>query len=398
MVNILSILNEYLGWNLESIPNRNSIENRLKKSGLFIYKEPELKKEGNEENEEKKEDYALIIDESMMIGSQKLLLTLGSKTQHQGSPLSHGDVEVLNMSVRSSWNSEALCSELEDVSVKMKRSPAYVISDNASVMNKGIRDFGARHIRDVSHTLGMFMERIYKNCDEFNSFMKELSQVKFREVMNPVAYLLPPKQRSIARFMNLSKMVEWSEKILMNFNELTVHEKKNFSFVPRYASFIDELRSVISCVNSVEHYIKHCGLSHRSLKDCISFIKRDLSSGNERMIKIAEQIVGRLRTEIRKIPSEETCWNASSDIIESVSGVYKNKKSPDPLNGVTSFVLLLPLHTRIGTKVKVGDFDFRSSLESVFMSDIGCISNCRFSNFSIFIRHISLKAAILGSL
>ena len=62
--------------------------------------------------------------------------------------------------------------------------------------------------------------------------MKELSQVKFREVMNPVAYLLPPRQRSIARFMNLSKVVDWSEKILMKFNELTVHEKKTFLLFP----------------------------------------------------------------------------------------------------------------------------------------------------------------------
>jgi hypothetical protein len=88
------------------------------------------------------------------------------------------------------------------------------------------------------------------------------------------------------------------------------------------------------------------------------------------MLQIAEQIIGWLREKIRKLPSEKTCWNASSDIIESLFGVYKSKKSPNPLHGVTPFVLMLPLYTRIRTKDDAVRFDFKNSLETVFMSDI----------------------------
>jgi hypothetical protein len=362
VVNILSLLNELLGWDLKEIPHRNSIENWVKKCGLSIYKEPESEKDG--------EDYALIVDESMMMGSQKMLLSLGAKAQHDGSPLSHSDVKVLGLSVRSSWNSEAVCKEMKSVSCRLNHPAEYVISDNASVMNKSIRDFDLPHIRDVSHTLGMFMERVYKKCEEFNAYMKELSQVKFREVMTSVAYLLPPKQRSIARFMNLSHVVDWSKKIMENYTELTAQERKTFSFIPRYASLIEELRTVLSCVNSIESEIKHKGLSHQSQKNCINCMKPDLFFGNERMLQIAEQILGWLREEIRKLPSEKTCWNASSDIIESLFGEYKSRKSPNPLHGVTPFVLMLPLHTRIGTKGNLSPFDFKKGLESVFMSDI----------------------------
>jgi hypothetical protein len=355
-------LKELLNWDLD-IPCHNSIENWVKKSGLSIYKEPKI-------NNRTTEDYALVVDESMMIGSQKMLLTLGVKAEHEGSPLSHGDVEVLGMSVRQSWNSETICSELEDVSRRLNSRPSYVVSDNASVMNKSIRDFNVPHIRDISHTLGMFMERVYKKSEEFNNYMKELAQVKFREVMNPEAYLLPPKQRSIARFMNLSKVVDWSEKILKNYIQLTKQERNTFSFIPGYTSLIEELRTVLTCINSIEHEIKHNGLSHETFKKCINFMKPDLFFGNERMLQIAGQIVGWLREEIRKLPSETTRWNASSDIIESLFGVYKSKKSPNPLHGVTSFVLMLPLHTRIRTKNGTSHFDFKSSLETVFMSDI----------------------------
>ncbi|OAV64703.1 hypothetical protein Barb4_03898 [Bacteroidales bacterium Barb4] len=36
---ILNYLNEVFGWKPEKIPNRNSIENWVKKSGYSIYKE-----------------------------------------------------------------------------------------------------------------------------------------------------------------------------------------------------------------------------------------------------------------------------------------------------------------------------------------------------------------------
>jgi len=58
------------------------------------------------------------------------------------------------------------------------------------------------------------------------------------------------------------------------------------------------------------------------------------------------------------------------DIVESLFGVYKNKKSVNPLHGVTPFVLFLPLHTRIGAKDHIVHFNFKHSLESVFISDI----------------------------
>jgi hypothetical protein len=362
VVTTLSILNEHLGWGLVDIPNRNSIENWVKKSGLSIYREPE--------SEITRSGYAMIVDESMMIGSQKMLLTLGIKAEHRGKPLSHGDVEVLGMNVRSSWNGDAIRSVLEDISRRLNLPPLYVISDNASIMNNGIGKFNVLHVKDISHTLGMFMERVYGKDEEFNAYMKELSGVKFREVMKPVAYLLPPKQRCIARFLNLSGVVDWSVKILTNHDRLTASQREIFSFIPRYASLIDELQEVLSCVHFIEREVKQNGLSVKSFNNCMERVKRGLSRGNARMVKMAGQVVDHLNNEVKKLPSPRTRWNASSDIIESIFGVYKHRKARNPLHGVTPFVLLLPLHARIGTKNRMIPFDFKHSLESVFMSDI----------------------------
>lgn len=98
VVDILSSINESFGWKLEKIPGRNSIENWVKKSGYSIYKEP-----GYANSEE---EYAQIIDESMMLGSEKMPVSLGENAEKKSDiPLKTSDVKVLNISVAPSWNS-----------------------------------------------------------------------------------------------------------------------------------------------------------------------------------------------------------------------------------------------------------------------------------------------------
>ncbi|MDR1887174.1 MAG: hypothetical protein LBQ70_04585 [Prevotellaceae bacterium] len=74
--------------------------------------------------------------------------------------------------------------------------------------------------------------------------------------------------------------------------------------------------------------------------------------------------------ELCKLPDTETCRNASSDIIESTFGKYKLRRSKNPLNGVTSCVLILPLPTKMGAGDKPSQISFKASLEKVFMKDL----------------------------
>jgi hypothetical protein len=67
---------------------------------------------------------------------------------------------------------------------------------------------------------------------------------------------------------------------------------------------------------------------------------------------------------------EKTVWHASSDIIESIFGFYKFRKSKNQLNGITPYVLVLPLLTKMGEGYKPSPVDFKSSLENVFMKDL----------------------------
>lgn len=386
VVKILSILKHTLDWQFPAVPSRNSIENWVKKSGYAIYNEPQQTGQSD--------DYALIMDESMMIGSEKLLLTLSLNAQKTGSTaLTHQDVEVLTIGLKPSWNSEAILTHIHQSVTKRKADPCYIISDNAAPLSKAIRESGYTHIRDVGHTLGLFVERIYKKDAQFLGYLNEAALVRFRHLMSPVAYLLPPKQRTIARFLNLSSLIEWSTRLLREWPKLTTQERAIFSFVPRYASLIDELSQLLTYVNALQKAIKQGGISSQTPRLCQSLVSQHVSCYNQRSLRLIDQIGSYLLSESRKVTPGDSSWHASSDILESLFGVYKAKKSPNPLYGVTSLVLLLPLYSRIRPQWGRCGVDFKRSLETVLLSDIAQWARNNLTDNLVVKRNKTLKAS-----
>lgn len=360
MVKILGIINETFNGLLGKVPCYNTVENWVKKCGLNLYNSSGERLQSNK--------YAQIVDESMMIGSEKLLLTLGVSAEHQGSPFSCSNIDILDIAVAESWNGEGVKKQLETAANKVGHPPEYVISDNASILSKGIKCAGFRHQRDISHSLGMFLERTYKGEPDFMAYCKLMTEPKFKHNMKKVAYLLPPKQRTVARFINMSDWVRWSSNLLRIYYTLSAEEKHIFSFVPSNAALIDELSEVLWCINSMETLCKNNGLSEETVIKCQKEIKKYLFTGNQRMIQLGENISNFLKGELEFVKPGKA-HNNSSDIIETIFGKYKARKSPNKLNGVTPFVLFLPLYTRL-SETSADKINFKEALENTTMKDV----------------------------
>lgn len=362
VVDILKVINQAFNGILGKIPNRNTIENWVKKCGLDIYNTPKKSL--------KSKDYAMIVDESMMIGSEKLLLTLGVPAEHKGAPLTHQDVSILNMSVSSSWDGDGIKEKLLEASHLVGNSPKYVISDNASIMLKATKCAEMKHHHDISHSLGMFLERCYKEEEDFVAYTKSMSGAQSKHNMKKTAYLLPPRQRTIARFINLSNWINWSQKMLEVYHKLSEEERTLFAFVPANASLIEELSQVMECINLIEKKCKQNGFSHSTIKKCLVTVQKTLLVGNIRMRKLGEAISGYILQEGKVLENEKSIHNISSDIIESTFGIYKHRKSPNKLFGVTSFILFIPAYTKLRTDIKSNDYSIKEHLENVKLREI----------------------------
>ena len=169
----------------------------------------------------------------------------------------------------------------------MGEKPSYIISDNDTKLCKSIADYGVNHILDVGHTLAMLLMRIYDKETDFCDFFKQISKVKIKGVMSDCSYLLPPRQRTIARFMNLSSTIVWCDKIIKAFETFTEKEKQVYRFVVENKSLIYELHTVFECVNKILHDIKTADLSYNSIGADIVLINKELNGKNKRSTKFA---------------------------------------------------------------------------------------------------------------
>lgn len=362
IVKILKVFNEVFGDVLGKIPSPNTIENWVKKCGLDVFQNP------GEVSRDK--SYVMIVDESMSIGGQKLLLVLAIPADLHGRPPRHGDVTVLGMSVKNSWTGQDIAAEMQLAIDKVGHQPEYVITDNVSSMAKAARLAGTRQHLDISHSFGMFLERAYKNSPDYQQYVKQLGQVKFKYNMTKFAYLLPPSQRVISRFLNLFEWVKWSRRMLEVFPTLDDREKEVFSFVHENASLVKELAVVMECHERVEAACKHRGLSKHTASKSRRYIKQAFREGNHRVKRLEKDMLDYLEREAAMLGPGNDVHCISSDIIESLFGTYKKRKSPNKLNGVTSFVLFIPLEAKLNDKNKARVFHFKESMECYKIKDI----------------------------
>lgn len=354
IVEIFNILNEFMGNVFGKVPAYTTIGYWTQELGLSVYKEScSLFREKR---------YALIVDESMMIGSEKLLLTLAMPAANAGSAITEKDVTIVDISIAKSWNGTSIKNVLEKVADKIGHKPEYVISDNGSTVCKAVRDAGYAHHLDISHTLGMFLERVYKKEADFQELSNNVQLARFKYNMQDIAYVQPPSQRSIARFMNMSKWIDWISRMQYLYHTLQNDIKSIYAFIPQNASLVDELAETMDCITKIEKDVKNNGWSHDTINRCKQLVTTSLMSGNERQCKVGSFILEYVERELAFVNEGES-HNASSDPVESIFGVVKDRMSDDKLAGVTPIILMMPLRLNLADKGRRVKFNFKQRLE-----------------------------------
>ena len=346
------------------LPSHTEISNWAKKNGLATYTDSGKKLSGME--------YCEIIDESITVGRQKLLLTLAAPSAPEGHPLQHEDVEVLGIAVAPSWDGDGIKQEIEHCSNKAGHAPEYIVSDNGVNLSKGIRETGITHHRDISHSIGLILEDTYKGQADFEDFTTKLSSIRLKYHLTDTAFLLPPKQRAIARFMNLFDWVRWAADVLRAYPTLNSKQQETFAFVMENRSLIEELASVMECIRAIEQRCKRNGISKETAKLCAWAASKLITSGtaNRRTIAIGSKIGLYLIGEAEKVGDKDKAHVISSDIIESTFGWFKTRKPSNKLCGVTASVLNIATIGKLSTKEGRANFDFKGNMESVRLVDI----------------------------
>ena len=361
VISIIGIFEEVLGDSFGKLPCYNSVANWVRKLGLSVY-EDDLPQGGK---------YAHIVDESIMINKEKLLLVLGVPAQHTGRPLNHEDVAVLGMHIGECFKRDDVREAIEEATDKTGSSPEYGVSDGAHNLVGGFKDSGIDHHLDISHTLGNCMKHVYGKDSEFIKLTGELGKIRLQYHLTDKAWLLPPNMRAMARFMNLREWVTWARKMLGCLDSLDDGLKDAYSFLLHYKDLIEELGVCIESIDYLESLCKHEGFGLRTNALCQHHIICNLiGNASNRRACVGLRMLDYFRSQASVLNGSRQIRNISSDIIESEFGLLKAKVSPNKLNGFTPMVLILPLYPKISVYSDAKKQNFKVRLANVKLKDI----------------------------
>lgn len=355
----------------------------MKKLGLSAYEN---------DNKPTNKKFAYIIDESIMVNREKLLLILGVPAEHLGRPIKHEDVTVIGMKSSSGFKGNDIKQEIEKSIEKNGAKPDYIISDQAHNLTNGILQSGLLHHVDISHAMGTCFKHAYGDQTDFVNFTTLLGKIRLRYHLTDKAYLLPPNMRSIARFMNFNSWVNWGNKMLDCFDNLPKEMQDAYSFVLDYKDLLIELKFAVDAVEYIETICKTEGFNLANSKRCKKYITQHvIGNANNRRAMFGIKVLDYLNQQEEKLKDAYESRNISSDIIESTFGVFKQKQSPNKLYGITPFVLFIPLHAKLENDSAIKTFNFKERLCNVKLKDIDAFAKEHMSINWVTVRTQQLK-------
>lgn len=280
-------------------------------------------------------DYVLILDESVTVDYEKVLLLTGVDLERYdcSRPLQMSDIFVLDIKVNRSWKSEAISEVIKGVERRNFSMP-YACCDNGANLLKSLRDSGIVQIEDCSHALGNIMKRCYSKDDEFIELTGAVRKFKQRIGNSRYAEYAPPKWRSKARYLNLYPVCKWCHQMLKLVTKYSQMEKppavlSELLWINQYQVLIEKLYAEQKVIHQCQEVLKKECLSDLTKQKCYSIIEK---SNIEQKIK--EQIKQYLDKNQQRVKSFEKVI-CSSDIIESIFGKFKQRVANHPQGGLT---------------------------------------------------------------
>lgn len=341
------------------IPVFSTIETWIKKLGLDTYKD----------KAKNLKDYAMIMDGSVVVGGQQMMVALGvnADASENNKAISYSDVNVLGMKLKPTWNSKETEIFLNEV-IKQHGTPLYGLTDGGSNLKNAFSNSNIQRHCDIGHSMAAWLRRIYSEDADYKRFEKHFGDTRRLNLTN-VAYLMPPKCRTKARWMNIFIPVKWAMKMLDNSFKWNKYERFHYGFIQSDATIIEELYSVSNIVDKILSMLKCNGLSRHSISQ-VKHLAQGLLCISNHTRDLYKCIIDYLESEMKLLSLEHPNHQISTDCIESLFGYVKMKTKANRNTGFTSLSLVMPLKTKMGNIALCRKFNVVDRLNRTTINDI----------------------------
>ena len=317
------------------VPCRQTIENWVHKVG---HDQLENNVQGR-----KGEEVCVFIDESIRVGTERLLLVLYCPAwKIADGCLTFKDVSVLYLRGSDEWTSTTIEQHLQRVFSEKGAKVKYLTSDEGNNLKKATRLLGSVHVPDISHVMATCLRRVFSKDDDYMSLLRAVGKIQAKLSMGQDAYLRPPKQRAKARFLNQVPLLHWAQCVFAKWDRLSEKAQQKLSPLLQNRSVLADLKECLSLSDHIGIMFKSHGLTSDTLQEAVEILQKEFSG---RTAKFVEQLRGYLAQyrEILCQLGKDKNIHVCSDVIESLFGVYKSRVSDNYFVGTTALSLELPL-------------------------------------------------------
>lgn len=295
-----------------------------------------------------------IIDHSIDIGTKKALVVLRvpmDALARRKSAITLEDCECIGLTVREQINGEHIAADLADI-FKRSGNPSGIIKDNDPTLQRGVGLWMKTQstliavIADISHVMAAALKHQFEKNPTFQDFIKLTTHAAQRLRQTSLAFLKPPKLRGKGRFLSISTLGKWAEKILTMMTRQGCAKKeimlgKLHEALPGFLSFqpfISTFIKTAQTATNVMEILKNNGLTKESDEQC-----RQLCMVLPDESELRQQLHQWLQTHLKiQQQLQDFPLIVSSDIIESLFGNYKHITSRNPQPDMNRSVLLIP--------------------------------------------------------
>jgi len=300
-------------------------------------------------------DWIWIIDHSNQIGQERCLLILGIRLQKlppAGERLCLKDMEVIDLVPVVESDKQIVFDQLNAAAQKMD-VPRAIIHDNGGDLAGGLALFREQHpttagIYDITHKAACLLKARLEKDPTWKAFCTQTGQTKFQTQQTELAFLVPPSQRSKARFMNLGPLIKWAQVALATIerppSEVLRHVaperlEEKLGWLREYRKPLRDWSEMQQMIDVTVDFVRCNGHYRGSAED----LRRSIMPlyVNTPAQALRDELVAFVEGESQKAQKGERL-PGSSEVLESAFGKFKEIEGNQSKGGFTALLLALP--------------------------------------------------------
>lgn len=298
--------------------------------------------------------WVMIADVTVDIGTLKCLVNVGVNLdvlyEREDITLTFDDLEIVGIhptqKATGKFAEESFRTDINRLG-GFKNIKAILIDQGPDV-TKGARllqqgEKKLKILHDISHKLSLVLERDLKNDPRWETYTKHLTKTKQLVQQTELAGLQPPKQRSKARFMNVSLYIDWFTKVQKSKQDGNLKHipeerfNKYFGWMSKFEFFYELIHQKVGVTEIIKDTVRRGGYSMEIYEYLINLF--DLMPLDKGVRSFVCEALDAVYEEVEKLDEGERL-PATTEIVESLFGSHKNHSACGG-HGITGNVLTL---------------------------------------------------------